>query len=386
MAGASSSGSDAGDVGCTPGVQQCASDNTLETCGPNGQWGNLWTCATGNCSEGACTGSTTTGTSCLAASGAGLSNCGATSESCCTSLEVPWGTYYRTYTNSGTGATGQADPASISGFRLDKYLVTVGRFRQFVNAWSGGSGYLPAEGSGKHTHLNAGNGLVNSATELPDGVANGYETGWDATDWNNATNIDPTDANLEGQDGTWTAIAGSQENLPINWVNWYEAYAFCIWDGGFLPSEAEWEYAAVGGSEQLEYPWGSTAPGTACPGTGCEYAIYGCYYPFGGPADGGPGNCTGVANIAPVGTASYGAGRWEQLDLVGEVYEWNLDWSSSSYVDPCTDCAYLTATSTRVEPGGSFLSAASYVLLPNSGAHAPSYRNSVVGLRCARTP
>ena len=30
------------------------------------------------------------------------------------------------------GPTGEADPASVSGFRLDKYLVTVGRFRQYV--------------------------------------------------------------------------------------------------------------------------------------------------------------------------------------------------------------------------------------------------------------
>jgi formylglycine-generating enzyme required for sulfatase activity len=37
-----------------------------------------------------------------------------------------------------------------------------------------------------------------------------------------------------------TSSAGSKENLPINCVNWWESYAFCIWDGGFLPSEAEW--------------------------------------------------------------------------------------------------------------------------------------------------
>jgi formylglycine-generating enzyme required for sulfatase activity len=177
-----------------------------------------------------------------------MTNCGAGgsgTESCCTSLEVTnalkseASPYYRTYTYGQTFS--YADPATVSGFRLDKYLVTVGRFRQFVAAWSGG--YYPSAGSGKHTHLNEGAGLANSAS------AGTYETGWDAVDWNNTTDIDPTTENLQSESpySTWAATATMNENLPINTANWFESYAFCIWDGGFLPSEAEWEYAAPGG-------------------------------------------------------------------------------------------------------------------------------------------
>jgi formylglycine-generating enzyme len=338
---------DSGSTSCTQGTQRCADGAHVETCGSNGQWGDVWACATGTCSGGACSGSTTTGTSCPAAGGSGLNTCGlgeSGTESCCASFEVPGGTFSRTYTNSGAGPKGEADPATVSGFRLDRYLVTVGRFRQFVTAWSSSGGYYPANGSGIHTHLNGGLGLAQTPN-----VATGqtYESGWDATDWNNVTDIDPTAANLTTAcDGptfaTWTA---TNENLPINCVNWWESYAFCIWDGGFLPSEAEWEYAAAGGSQQREYPWESAALGTACPGTGCEYAIYGCDYPS------GSGSCTGATNIAPVGHASLGEGRWGQLDLVGEMYEWNLDFpfaATDPYKDPCRDCV-------NVNPDGGFL-------------------------------
>jgi formylglycine-generating enzyme required for sulfatase activity len=305
-----------------------------------------------------------------------MTNCGANSESCCASLEVPGGTYCRTY-NTGDSTSGPpdggwpdlADPATSSGLRLDKYLVTVGRFRQFVAAWN--NGYLPAEGSGIHTHLNGGLGLVNSgATSADGGVV--YETGWDAIDWNNTTDIDPTTANLTefSSSSTWTDSAGNQENLPINTVTWYEAYAFCIWDGGFLPSEAEWEYAAAGGSQQREYPWGSTAPGTAN-----QYAIYG-------------GNYTGNAtDIAPVGYAAAGAGLWGQLDLAGDLEEWNLD-TYTAYVDPCTDCAYLTAAYPRVLRGGDYTYGASALLPPARSDYDPAIRNDgyIIGFRCARTP
>jgi formylglycine-generating enzyme required for sulfatase activity len=311
---------------------------------------------------------------------------------------VTGGTYYRTY-NTGSALTGPpdggwpdpADPATVSNFSLDKYLVTVGRFRQFVNAVlppDGGAGWRPAAGSGIHTHLNGGKGLVNAATEAPDGAPSTYETGWDATNWNDTTHIGPTDANLDScsynsvQYSSWTSTAGTQENLPINCVNWYEAYAFCIWDGGFLPSEAEWEYAAAGGSQQREYPWGSTTPGTACPGNGCGYAIYNCVYPNGST------NCSGVTDIAPVGTASMGVGLWGQLDLAGEEEQWTLDWYQSSYVDPCRDCAYLaSASSKRVARSGHFGAYAGELLPPYRGRFwDPATRQNALGFRCARAP
>jgi formylglycine-generating enzyme len=286
-------------------------------------------------------------------------------------LAVAGGSYFRTYASDADGsATGEGDPAAVSGFRLDKDLVTVGRFRPFVDAVEGGdagAGYTPPAGSGKHTHLNRGLGLLDGAD------AGSYEPGWVTSD---DGNLAPTDANLacDADFATWTPSTGTHENLPINCVNWWEAYAFCIWDGGFLPSEAEYEYAAAGGSQQREYPWGSTAPGSSN-----QYAIYGCYY----PNDTG---CASVASVAPVGTATLGVGRWGQLDLAGNMNQWNLDWYAH-YRDPCADCAYLTASSTRVFRGGYFLDYPPLSLVPSyRNEDTPALRDYNVGFRCARTP
>jgi formylglycine-generating enzyme required for sulfatase activity len=296
---------------------------------------------------------------------------------CTSSFEVEGGVYDRTYTNGGTAATALADPATVSGFRMDEYLVTVGRFRQYVSYVTADGGAPPDNGSGIHTHLNGGFGLANS------GNPGTYETGWDATDWNTYIATGPDAAstwntNLSScSPGTWTAVSGSQENLPVNCVNWYESYAFCIWDGGFLPSEAEWEYVAAGGSRQLEYPWGSVPPGT-----GSLYAIYACDYPD------ASGICTGVGNIAPVGTTILGSAIWGQFDMAGDVFEWNLDWLDN-YVDPCMDCTNLIASfSGRVIRGGDYDvgGLADLLLPPYRGASPPLARGDYLGVRCARTP
>jgi len=304
-----------------------------------------------------------------------MTDCGASSESCCTSLEVTGGTYYRTFTNTGGSPTGEADPATVSGFRLDKYLVTVGRFRQFVSAVyppPGGTRWSPPPGSGKHTHLNGGMGLLNVGGD--DGGVE-YEPGWVMSD---DAYIAPTNANLacDTTYPSWTATAASNEDIPVNCVTWQEAYAFCIWDGGFLPSEAEREYAQVGGSQQLEYPWGSMDPGMSN-----EYAIYNCYYPSGMP------DCVAGTNVAPVGTPALGAGFWGQLDLAGEIDEWNLDWSppGGAWIDPCTDCADLASGSLRVCKFGSPTLGATF-LAPTPADNLPTSRNGAMGFRCARSP
>ncbi len=82
--------------------------------------------------------------------------------------------YSRTYTNMGSGATSKADPATLSGFRLDKYETTVARFREYVKYLENG-GSPPAAASGKHTHLNDGKGLADS------GKSGSFEPGWDAS-------------------------------------------------------------------------------------------------------------------------------------------------------------------------------------------------------------
>jgi sulfatase modifying factor 1 len=350
----------------------------------NRSWANFgWVLVLGL--TGACSSSHTTGDagvtsdagttpppSC-ASGGPGLDNCGAGHESCCTTLLVSGGSYARTYSSddAGAGAAG-TDPATVSDFRLDKYDVTVGRFRQFVQlvtAADGGAGVLPSAGAGKHAHLAGGLGLRDVG---PDAGA-GNEKGWDTPD---GVNVAPTDANLTscGAASTWTVTAASQENLPINCVSWAEAYAFCIWDGGFLPSEAEWEYAAAGGDRQLPYPWGAADPGTMN-----RYAIYECNYPD------GMQDCTGVADIAPVGTATAGAARWGQLDLAGNQSQWLLDWYAK-YVTPCDDCVNASKGGSRVLRGGGYDDAPSHLRPAYRDANNPTLRADLIGVRCARSP
>ena len=279
------------------------------------------------------------------------------------SLSVPGGTYARKYAAQDGGVTALAAPATVSSFSLDRDEVTVARFRGLVTAWNGGAGYLPHAGAGKHAHLNGGQGLAN--------VSGGYETGWDPS---NDAAIAPTSDHLACDAGlaTWTPSPGANESRPVNCVNFWEAYAFCVWDGGFLPSEAEWEYAAAGGGEQREYPWGAADPGSAN-----AYAIYGCNYPL------GSGSCLG--GPAPVGTATLGVGRWGQRNLAGNVNEWTLD-SFGGYVTPCTDCANLDPSSPRVVRGGYFDDDARYLLPTSRTDDAPESRSACIGFRCARAP
>ena len=299
---------------------------------------------------------------------AGQADCGLSGgDGCCTSLLVPGGTFIRSY--DALTFYDYQHKATVSDFRLDKYEITVGRFRKFVDAVV--AGWTPAAGSGKHSHLNGGSGLSNS------GTAGAYEPGWDVT-WN--AYLPTTKATWDGAGGlscwaanqTWTIVAGANEKRPINCVNWFQAEAFCIWDGGFLPSEAEWNYAAAGGAEQRAYPWSTPPTSTAID---CRYANY--------------RTCNATYTTDVDFESPKGDGKWGQAGLAGSVAEFTLDWYISPYNELlCTDCAYLTAASYRVQRGGSFGSIPGNIydnpLVANRGLSDPTRRDTPVGARCAR--
>lgn len=64
---------------------------------------------------------------------------------------------------------------------------------------------------------------------------------------------------------TYTAIARvpeDRESYPLSCVSWDAARAFCQFERGDLPTEAQWEYVAqaLGREEKTTYPWGPSPP------------------------------------------------------------------------------------------------------------------------------
>jgi formylglycine-generating enzyme required for sulfatase activity len=303
----------------------------------------------------------------------GLSRtCGADgSDDCCASPCIPGGAFDRRYVERyGHPFEAKTYPVTQSPLHLDKYEVTVGRFRRFAAALAGG--YRPSQGAGKHAHLNGGRGVT--TVPMPDGSI-AYESGWD-TAWNGqlpsswtAPQSDPDPSSSPGTYSTWTPSAGANENLPINFVNFYQAYAFCIWDGGFLPTDAEAYGAAAGGSDARIIPWWSPDAGSTT--ADASYVVYIDYQP------------------RNVGSRPTGQGRWGHMDVAGNVSEWNLDaFSGTSPLPaaPCTDCAFAPqAPVGRGILGGDYFDYSLHALLTVlRDFGAPDARGSTIGVRCAR--
>ena len=302
------------------------------------------------------------GTGSAPASCVGLAaTCGASgNESCCNSPQVAGGTYDRSYDVAGDGNSGNMNsPATVSSFRLDKYEVTVGRFRAFVKAGIGTQAAPPQPGAGAHANI----------------VGSGWDPSW------NTRLVADTQAlvaavKCSATAQTWTDMPGDNEARPMNCVTWYEAMAFCAWDGGYPPTEAEWNYAATGGDQQRAYPWSNPPASSTVDGTHASY--------FDGT------NCVGdgmagcaLTDLVRVGTKPDGDGRWGQSDLAGNVAEWTLDWLSA-YRNPCADCANLAAASERVIRGGSFGLSAFFLRTTPRSPFAPMDRSPGIGVRCAR--
>lgn len=282
-----------------------------------------------------------------------------TDDCCSIATPIPGGTYYRSYDVATDDMfPDMSFPATVSAFKLDRFEVTVGRFRSFVTAGKGTQASPPANGAGVHARITG--------------------SGWDAS-WNSllVSNAAALGAALQcdAQYQTWTTAPGTNEDLPINCVTWYEAMAFCAWDGGYLPTEAEWNYAAAGGAEQRAYPWSNPAGSTSLD---CSDANYNPNYPS-GPF------CVSAGGTNRVGSESpKGDGKWGQSDLGGNVDEWTLDWYAP-YSTTCDDCADLTSSGNRVVRGSDWANASPTLRAGHRNYTTPTgNRDEKIGFRCAR--
>lgn len=268
-------------------------------------------------------------------------------ENCCASPLIEGGEYQRVDPEQNKNYS-----ATVSDFRLDRFEVTVGRFRKFVDGYPGNK---PAAGDGAHPAIE--------------------NSGWDAS-WPLPESKAELVAALKCTPAyqTWTDEPGASENKPVNCVSWYVGFAFCAWDEGRLPTEAEWTYAAAGGSEAQLYPWGKDEPDVSRAVFCADYS----------ETDQGCPNAT-LADILKVGSKSpRGDGKWGQADLAGSLREWNLDWHDV-YPDACDDCANLeTGLMSREARGGDWNNDAASLTSFIRIGYNPVDPMSWVGLRCAR--
>jgi formylglycine-generating enzyme required for sulfatase activity len=89
----------------------------------------------------------------------------------------------------------------------------------------------------------------------------------------------------------------ASDNMPMVNITWNDGEAYCRWSGGRLPTEAEWEYAARGGSTEARY------------GDLGQIAWY---------SENSGGRTHEVAQKQ--------ANRFGLYDMLGNVWEWVNDW------------------------------------------------------------
>ena len=165
-------------------------------------------------------------------------------------------------------------------------------------------------------------------------------------------------------------LVWGRDDHPVNYLNVYEAGAYCAWIGARLPSESEWEFAARSRGKDNEYPWGDAEPS-------CDYAVM---YSTEGVEGCGTGHTWPVCSKA--------AGNTEQglCDMGGNVMEWMPDCFYASYTNAPNDGSAWVVGSCedQVLRGGCYKSAFTSIRTRARGYNPSFGLADFYGFRCAK--
>lgn len=244
-------------------------------------------------------------------------------------------------------------------FYLGQFEVTVGQFRQFLEA----SGYIPES--------------------VEDGTGGyGYNTNYDST---KSVSGDA----FEGRDPkySWRNPGFIQsDNHPVLNVTWNDAVALTKWlsekEGVKyrLPTEAEWEYACRSGSF-TRYASGDNPELLIKIANIFDSDAKKHWTSWGKFALAGH---DGFAFTSPVG--SFAPNAWGLYDMHGNAWEWVSDWYANDYYEksPVDDPQGPADGNVRVRRGGSWHTWSLYARSSYRNWLSPNSRYSLVGMRLVR--
>ena len=215
---------------------------------------------------------------------------------------------------------------TIDSFYLDRYEVTNGQFKKFLDRnpeWRRGS--IPAR----------------------------YHNGNYLKDWDGGV------------------FPKGKAGYPVAGVSWYAAVAYCQWMGKRLPTEAEWEYAARGGLKGKAFPWGDEPVDK----TRANYG--GSQIGAATPVGSYPANGYGLFDMA--------GNVWEFMADEWGPYPSSPQTNPVAGGNLFLDDTFLTVTTRRVIRGGSFGGAPVNLRVTYRDSHPPEGARDFVGFRCAQS-
>jgi formylglycine-generating enzyme len=270
---------------------------------------------------------------------------------------------------------------SVDGFWIDQFEVTNDQFARFVKA----TGYVTiaertptaAEFPGAPAENLVAGSVVFAPPPQQVPLDNHYR--W----WSYVKG-----ANWRHPQGPSSSIDG-RGGYPVVHVAYEDAEAYARWAGKRLPTEAEWECAARGGTAGLLYAWGDEL----CPGDKWMANIWQGQFPVSDTA------LDGFAGIAPVGR--FPPNGYGLYDMAGNVWEWCSDWyRADSYSQqaasgiahnpqgPATSLDPAEpGQAKRVHRGGSFLCTEQYCtryMIGTRGKGEISTGSNHLGFRCVK--